>query len=163
MDQPKRKQIRLPSFDYSTPAAYFITFCTRNKRCVLSSVSAAVSVFDSPQLKLTATGKIVEKYILSMSKVPGVQVEKYVIMPNHVHLLLVITKENASARPTSPANYIIPRAISALKRFINKDAGGEIWQRSYYEHIVRNERDYREIWQYIEDNPAKWAEDSFYP
>ena len=163
MDQPKRKQIRLPSFDYSTPAAYFITFCTQNKRCILSSISAANSVFDAPQPALTATGKIAEKYILSMSKVPGVQVEKYVIMPNHVHLLLVITKENASARPTSPANYIIPRTISALKRFIDKDAGGEIWQRSYYEHIVRNERDYREIWQYIEDNPAKWAEDSYYP
>lgn len=93
---------------------------------------------------------------------PYVSVEKYVIMPNHVHLLLRIREENGGAPGSSRPTQTIPRLIGVLKRLTNRDIGEKIWQTSYYDHIIRNEADYLRIWDYIDTNPAKWKEDEYY-
>ena len=175
MDLPKRKPTRLRSYDYSTPGAYFVTVCTHEKRCSLSVITVGAGALDGPSIQLTEQGKIVEKYILSTEQIPGMHVDKYVIMPNHIHLILVVDGNSGPSRapaPTNafegdvssktPANGKIPRAIGVMKRLINKEAGENIFQRSYHEHVIRNEADYRRIWDYIDTNPAKWTEDCYY-
>lgn len=89
---------------------------------------------------------------------PTVQVEKYVVMPNHVHLLLTIS-EMGPARCPAPT---IPKIIGALKSISTRKAGQAIWQRGYYDHIIRGSADYLRIWDYIDTNPAKWEEDEYY-
>ena len=90
-------------------------------------------------------------------------VDAFVIMPNHIHLLLRISDNGRSGTPApTKGNSVIARFVSTLKRFCNKEYGENIWQRSYHDHVIRDERDYREIWDYIDDNPRKWAEDRYY-
>ncbi|MBQ8057018.1 MAG: transposase [Ruminococcus sp.] len=79
-------------------------------------------------------------------------------MPNHIHILVSVYNSGMSKSP-SPTNETIPSFVSTFKRFVNKEAGENIFQRSYYDHIVRDERDYLSRWQYIENNPIKWEED----
>ena len=90
MELPERRQIRLPEYDYSAPGAYFITICTKDRRCILSSITVGADALGGPSLQLTDTGKAVEQYILSTDRIAGFRVDKYVIMPNHVHMILWI-------------------------------------------------------------------------
>ena len=85
--------------------------------------------------------------------------DKYIIMPNHIHLLIVINNGDGTLRTASPT---IPRVIHGLKVVTTKQIGYIIWQRGYHDHIVRKEDEYMGIWQYIDENPAKWAEDKYY-
>ena len=100
LEQTKRKPNRLYRYDYSTPGAYFITVCTKNKEKILSTVGATIG---RPRLQLTEYGKMIDKAIKTIEKVyPFVTVDQYVIMPNHIHLLLQIhTDENG--RPNTQA------------------------------------------------------------
>ncbi len=163
-DLSERKPLRLQGYEYSQPGAYFVTICTRNRRCILSEIIVGADALGGPTLRLTEKGKIVEKKVLSTERIPGFFVDKYVIMPNHVHLLLQINVEedNGIYGPPRASAPTIADAIGALKRLVNKELKENIWQRSYYEHVIRNERDYQEIWSYIDNNPAKWAEDRYY-
>ena len=162
MDLPQRKQLRLPEYDYSSPGAYFVTICTKERRRILSDITVGDAALGVPKLRLTETGGIVEKYILSTEKISGLRVDKYCIMPNHVHLLLAVESNGGTPGAASPTRAAIPDAIRVLKRLTNKEAGCELWQRSYHEHVIRNESDYREICAYIDENPAKWALDRYY-
>ena len=164
MDLPKRKQIRLPDYDYSTPGAYFVTICTHGKRCILSDITVGADALGGPKPQLTDAGKTVEKYILSSERIPGISVDKYIIMPNHIHLILRISERNAGtdSGPPRASAPTIPDVVGAMKRLVNKELGGNIWQRGYYEHVIRNETDYRQIWEYIDANPAKWTEDRYF-
>ena len=164
MPFPQRKVNRIPGFDYSTPGVYFLTICTENRIPILSEIVGG-GAFDAPYPSLTKYGIIVERYILSGNKIPGIQVDHYVIMPNHVHLLLRVeeTGLKGTSRTPSPTNAVIPHFVSTLKRFCYRDIGKRIFQRSYHDHIIRGERDYLKIWEYIEQNPARWEEDCFYP
>ena len=117
---------------------------------------------DAPQIILSATGKIVEKYILSSERIQGILVAKYVIMPNHIHLLICIDQTNGTSGAPSPTNHAIPRMVSALKRLVNRQVGQNIFQRSYYDHVIRDEADYLEKWNYIDTNPARWEKDPYH-
>ena len=163
MDIPKRKPNRFPCFDYSTPGAYFITICTEGKKCVLGNIVGG-GAFDAPLVKLTDVGKIAEKYILSGNRIPNVRVDKYVIMPNHIHLILLLNAPGAdgTSKAPSPTNAVIPHFVSTFKRFCHRDIGTQIFQRSYHDHVIRGEKDYLKIWEYIDNNPARWKEDCFY-
>ena len=163
MDIPKRRPNRLPKFDCSTPGAYFITVCVEGKRCILGNIVGG-GALDAPQVQLTEIGKIVEKNILSGNQIPHICVDKYVIMPNHIHLLLAVieTEKNGSSKAPTPTNAIVPHFISTFKRFCHREVGTHIFQRSYHDHVVRGERDYLKIWEYIDNNPARWTEDCFY-
>ncbi len=161
MELPKRKPTRLKDFDYSQNGAYFVTICTKDKQCIFSEVVGG-GALDAPQNILSETGKIAEKYILSTNNIPDVAVDKYVIMPNHIHLILIVHNTGGTSKAPSPTNNIISHTISTFKRFVNKEAGQNIFQRSFHDHIIRDEQDYLKIWNYIDTNPQKWREDCFF-
>ena len=162
MDQPKRKRIRLPNYDYSSPGAYFITFCTKEKRCTLSDIAVGDGVLDIPNVRLSPYGEIVAETLREIEKTYSwLSLDRYVIMPNHVHLLLCIGG-NGPSRTPDPTNKTLPMLISTFKRFTNRRCGVQLWQRSYHEHVIRSEADFRQIWEYIDNNPTKWAEDRYY-
>ena len=163
MELPSRKPNRLPDFDYSTPGAYFITICVKDKQCRLGRIVGG-GAFDAPQMNLNNIGKLVEKNILSGNLIYGICVDKFVVMPNHIHMILLVNEDfsNGTSRAPSPTNAIIPHFVSTFKRFCHRDIGENIFQRSYHDHIIRGEKDYLQIWEYIENNPAKWKEDCFY-
>ena len=160
MNYPKRKQLRLPEYDYSTPGAYFVTVCTEDKSCILSRVGA--DALGGPQIELTYAGSVAEKYLLSTNRIPNLRLDKYVIMPNHVHMILVVEVWDGPPRASAPTDAAIPNAVGAWKRLVHRELGEEIFQRSYYEHVIRDEADYLQIWNYIDSNPGKWTEDRYW-
>ncbi len=162
MEYPERKQIRLPAYDYSAPGAYFVTVCTQGRRCILSDIVAGADEGVGPSLHLSDLGRIVEKHLLSTDRIHGLRVDKYVIMPNHVHMILFIEKADGPPRASALTGALIPNAIGAWKRLIHREAGQRVFQRSYHDHVIRCENDYREIREYIDNNPAKWVEDRYY-
>ena len=166
MDLPKRKKNRLDDYDYSHNGAYFITICTRNHKEILCKI-VGDGACDIPQINLSYFGKIADKYIRIMnSKYENICIPKYVIMPNHIHLIIRINDvketvrrqapETVRRQAPNPTNAIVPKFISLFKRYCNQEIGEKIWQRSYYDHIIRDQNDYNEIWEYIDTNPKKW-------
>ena len=103
MDLPKRKPTRLKKYNYSNNGAYFITICTHNKRKILCNI-VGDGALDIPQIDLSPIGEIVEKYIKSTNNIKNITVDKYVIMPNHIHLLLLVKNDhiNGTSRVPSP-------------------------------------------------------------
>ena len=152
-DYPKRKNIRIPEYDYSKPGAYFVTVCTANRVPMLwHRLFLDVSDLHVP---LSAAGKIVEQAI---EQIPihhtNVTVDRYCIMPDHIHLLLTIhTDEEGQEIPTKALSKI----VGSMKRWASKQIGGTPWQKSFYEHGIRNHQDFVETWEYIENNPLKYA------
>lgn len=114
-----------------------------------------------PTVRLTDCGKIADEQIrLLERRFPQTCVDAYVIMPNHMHLLLSVRPE-AEGASRSPAVIDVVRVLkSQITRLYGR--GGNLFQRSFYDHIVRNEADYLEIWNYIQTNPLKWREDRLY-
>ena len=163
MELPKRKSNRLPNYDYSTPGAYFITICVEGKKCILGRVVGG-GALDAPLVQLSNYGQTAQRYIESGSSIPGITVDKFVVMPNHIHIILFVDKTASSgmSQVSSPTNSIIPHFVSTLKRFVHRDIGTKIFQRSYHDHVIRGEQDYLRIWEYIDTNPAKWLQDCFY-
>ena len=163
MNLPKRKQNRLENFDYSKNGAYFITICVKDRKRILSQINVGTGVLDCPQIQLLKYGEIADKYINQLNIFyDNISVDKYVIMPNHIHILLTIQiGQSRTPVPTGinkidNKNSIISKFVSTLKRFCNKEYGENIWQGRYYDHIIRNQDDYNEVWKYIEQNPRKW-------
>jgi len=163
MDLPNRKPNRLPDFDYSTPGAYFITICTQNRKNLLGNIVGG-GALDAPQMHLSSLGKLSEKYILSGNRIANVRVDKYVIMPNHLHFILFVEPQtfNGASKAPPPTNAVVPHFVSTFKRFCHAEAGWKFFQRSYHDHVIRGEADYLKIWEYIDNNPTKWKEDCFY-
>ena len=154
--------MRLPEYDYGANGAYFVTVCTEGKRCILGHVVGG-GVLDAPYTRLSEYGIAAEKTLLEMSAFyKDVAIEKYVIMPNHVRFIISINACGGPSRTPAPTNARLPAFVSTWKRFTNKQAGFSLWQRNYYDHVIRTEADYLRIWQYIDENPAHWAEDEYY-
>ena len=162
MEYPERKPNRLTEYDYSTNGAYFITICTQDRKKILSRIIVGTPVPGCPQVphvELLPYGQVAEKFIMQMDAFYDyISVDKYVIMPDHIHLLITIHDVNGhpgTGVPTERTS-IISRFVGTFKRFCNKEYGMNIWQSRYYDHVIRNQQDYDEIWQYIENNPQKW-------
>ena len=159
--QRPRKKNRLEGYDYGRAGYYFITICAGQRAELFGCVGR--DDLGAPCVKLSQYGQIVQKYISSIpSAYHNICVDKYVIMPNHVHLILWVTTSESGAPGSSRPTQLIPRLIAAIKRFSNRDAGFNMWQKSYHDHIIRNKADYRRIWEYIDTNPEKWQEDCYY-
>ena len=166
--QPQRKPNRLKGFDYSTPSAYFVTICTKDRQCLLGSIVGA-AISRPPSLVPTQVGKVVDAAIQAIpAHYPTVHVDKYVVMPNHVHLLLMFSPPadgRLIAAPTSAVGSDAPslsQVVGHMKRVVSRTLGTSLWQKSFHDHIIRNEREYRIIWEYIDTNPLRWTEDCFY-
>ena len=163
MDQryPQRKSMRLPEYSYSLPGSYFLTLCTRNRVPFFCRISG----FDSeglPKREMLPNGKLVEQHIRDIPKhYPDVSIDHFVIMPNHIHLLLSVGTANGAPRSSRPTE-LVPRIIAAMKRLTNKASGQKLWQDGYMDHVIRNEKDFLAHWDYIEHNPFRWAEDPYY-
>ena len=167
MECSHRKPLRLSEYSYDSPGAYFVTVCTKDKTPILGTIVGAddhtgptpynnVGADDHirPYTKLSKIGALVEQYTCT---VPGI--DRYVIMPDHVHMILLVSAENAVEGPmwsSAPTKRNIETTIRSWKTLITKELGERIWQRSFYEHVIRGEQDYWEIVKYIEENPAKW-------
>ena len=153
MKHPSRKPNRLHGYNYSSGGSYFITICLQN--VVLYHIVDRGD--ECPFVRLTATGEIIDKNIRTINLAEGVTVEHYVIMPDHIHMILCI--ENMAGeieKGNDPANERVPKVISGFKRLAQKELGKQVFQRGYYDHIIRDDRDYDIKWQYIDDNPANW-------
>jgi len=159
-----RKPTRLKNYNYSQNGYYFITICTHNKKCIFSNIVG--SIHESTEIKLNSNGIIVDKYINQLNTRFSLNIYKYVIMPNHIHLIGIID-ERSIRESTLQKRSIISNAMGYLKmnssRDIHKNGYAlDVWQRSFHDHIIRGENDYLKIWNYIDTNPQKWKEDCFY-
>ena len=152
----QRKRLRLAGYDYSSAGWYFVTICTKEKEYLLGTVVGA-DVLIGPQVQLSEFGQAVEEVIASMPSI-----DKYVIMPNHVHMMLKIEPDGNGPMGTSAPTGSLPNIVRYFKRSVTKFCGKNIWQRSYHDHIIRNEEEYLKIWNYTDGNPAKWTEDCYY-
>ncbi|MBQ8439439.1 MAG: hypothetical protein IJX19_02145 [Clostridia bacterium] len=176
---PQRKDLRLKQYDYSSAGAYFVTICIQDRKCILSDIIAPVGdgaldvpfdeAYYEPQIRLTKIGKIIEKNLLSSENIAGVTIDRYVIMPDHIHVIIFLdpnkykkcpneTSEsfvNGTSRAPSPTNEMLPRVVSAFKRFCNREIGCNIFQRGYIEHIIRDPKDYETKVNYIYKNPIR--------
>ncbi len=162
---PKRKTIRLKGYNYSNDGAYFVTICVKNKVPILGKI-VGCGACDAPYIRLSQYGKVAEKYISLMNeKYDNVYIDKYIIMPNHIHMIIVVQNvidDSGSSQAPNPTNETIPKFISLFKRYCNREYGKYIWQRSFHDHIIRDDNDYQKIWNYIEYNYLKWSDDCFY-
>ena len=165
---PVRKPLRMFHYDYNTPGAYFLTFCTHNRKHFLSHIVGAIH--ESPEPRLTICGKIVDAVIQNIPAHLHVTVDRYVIMPNHVHLIAVITEEDVLREiRESPLQsrsimskligYIKMNASKAIRQHYGDVA---VWQRGYRDHVIRNREDYVALAEYIQTNPIRWELDRFY-
>lgn len=157
MNNKSRKQNRLEGFDYSQNGVYFVTICTREKQCVLSQITqdtVGCDAYIAPRILLSDYGKVIEKYLESMNGMVS-----YVIMPNHIHFIVI---KNGAMRASHPTT--LSSDVRSLKTLVTKDLGVSLWQRSFYDHIIRDEADYIYHLQYIEENPKKWmmGKDEYY-
>ena len=160
---PKRKSTRLKGYDYSVPGMYFLTVCTKNRKQILGQIVGGGD-FDAPQMILSEYGNILEKHLILMNKKhTHINIDKYVIMPNHFHLIINITENmNGASETAAPYNSEISKFVSLLKRYCNREYGKNIWQSSCNDHIIRGEKDYQKIWEYIDTNVIRWEKDCFY-
>ena len=151
---PKRKHIRIPDYDYSTPGAYFVTVCTANREPLFWSERRG-GYYPPENVPLSSVGKTVEQSIRSVSDhYENIFVDKYCIMPDHIHLILRIESDTDGRMISAPT---VSTVVGSMKRLVSRQVGRAIWQKSFYDHGIRNRQDYKEIWEYIENNPLKYA------
>ena len=161
---PIRKAVRLKNFDYSSCGAYFVTVCTKDRRKILSQIVGG-DVLDAPQnIELLPYGEIADKYINQLNDhYDDISVEGYVVMPNHIHIMLFVSGDGASrTSPPTKQHSAVAQFVSTFKRFCNKEYGENIWQKYYNDHVIRNREDYEEHIKYIHENPTCWYYDELY-
>jgi REP element-mobilizing transposase RayT len=181
-DKYHRRSLRLPSYDYTQAGAYFVTVCTHNRRCTFGNVIDG-------EMHLNRYGQAAHKCWKALpDHFANVQLDEFIVMPNHVHRIVHIVgcRGTACRAPTAgtgqtssverhipsveqfghPVPGSLPTIIRSSKSATTKHINGirgtpgqPLWQRNYYEHIIRDERELDDIRQYIVDNPAKWHED----
>ena len=162
---PKRKHPRLDNYDYSSAGAYFITICTQNRRCVLSRiVGRGLAPAETTAIEYTSLGEIAEKQLFLLAdRYPYLTIDQYVIMPNHIHAILILNGETAGASPRPTLTDIVCTYKSLTTRECKKSGFREkLFQTSFYEHIIRSREDYEEIVKYIYENPIRWYYDELY-
>ena len=144
---PIRKHPRMGWYDYRTANTYFVTICTWQKRCLFGR---PCTLNPAGRWADVGFGQIPVHF-------PGVTVEKWVVMPNHVHALVTLTGDGAS----------LSNVVGQYKSFVSRKIHGScpelrVWQTSFHDHVVRNQQDYQRIWAYIDGNPSNWEKDCFY-
>lgn len=157
--------MRLQGYDYTFPGAYFVTMVTQLRECLFGEV------VDS-EMQVNQFGIIVDQAWMDLpSHYPQVTLEVFVVMPNHVHGIVVINecRGGSQTRPYRMIQHGLPEIVRAFKSFsamrinqLQKRDRVAVWQRSFYDHIIRNEQDFRNNWEYIHNNPQKWQDDEFH-
>lgn len=159
MELPKRKHPRLKDYDYSQPGYYYVTIHTLDERTVLSRVGRGLAPAE-PKVILSPTGQIaLEQLLLLETRFSHVRIDKYVIMPTHIHAIIELCGYAAGASPRPTRMAVIGAYKSFTTRACNckfQTPGQKRFQTSFYETVLRNEKAYQECWRYIDENPAKW-------
>jgi putative transposase len=182
-----RRSIRLKEYDYATAGAYFVTICTQHRVCLFGEIVEGV-------IRLNDAGKMIQGVLNKLSvKYIGVEIDEFIVMPNHIHMIIVLNTNVGAGPRACPDNegtnmqlqkgqprgvaptMSLPDIVHRFKslttsRYLDgvKQKGwlpfpGKLWQRNYYEHIIRNENDLNEIREYIVNNPLKWQLDKDNP
>jgi len=153
-----RRSIRLPGYNYSQSGWYYVTICTQNHLCLFGDITG-------DQIRLNNAGLMVEKRWNDLNeKFPSVETDLHVVMPNHFHGIIHLGQPHGIA-PTLGRiinwfkTMTTNRYINGVKQSCWPPFPGKLWQRNYYEHIIRNEEDLSHIRQYISENPAHWSRD----
>ena len=164
---PKRKPTRLNGFDYSRGGAYFITICTQDRKRILSTIERTKNInsvgegFALPQL--TRIGQITEEWLNKTNDhFANTEIGDYVIMPNHIHLILLLEDTSGRADPSPTVSSIIGWLKYNVTKSANLPKGQRLFQRSFYDRIIRNNDEYMEICNYIRLNPDNWEIDELY-
>ena len=144
---PVRKNPRMKQIDYTSVNYYFITICTKDRKCI----------FGKPG-HLDRLGQLAEQGLRSSAlHFPGTRIDKYIIMPNHIHAIVVIEKKGTNL------SALVGQYKSFVTREIHKFCPGmSVWQSSFHDHVIRNQKEYEKIWLYIDANPANWEKDCFF-
>jgi len=173
--------MRLDGFDYCRNGAYFVTICVKNGHEMLGKIVGRGDL-DAPYVELSRYGMIARKYIENIEPhYDGVTIEKYVIMTNHIHMIVMVkrvnpignadtgasndgdsSKEAGASRSPRPTNALIPNIVRAFKKLTDREFGFNMWQTSYHDRIIRDESEYQKIRQYIDENPTRWTQDKYY-
>ena len=143
-----RKSPRIPNYDYSNCGYYFITICTKDKKCIFGNFE-----------NMNEFGRIASRELSAIeTHYDHIFIDKYVVMPNHVHAIIVIDHSGQNNLSS-----VIGQYKSGVTRKIREKCPEiTVWQRSFHDHVIRNETQYLKIWEYIDQNPAKWELDCFY-
>jgi putative transposase len=159
---------RLKDYDYSQPSGYFITVCTKNRSCLFG-------VVDNDRVILNQYGEIIQISGLALPEhYHNVELDVFVIMPNHIHGIIFLTDVGAGLKPapTVPVCHChpLPEIVRGFKTFSSRKinglrnmSGAALWQRNYYEHVIRRDESLEKIREYIETNPLRWALDKENP
>jgi putative transposase len=166
-----RRSIRLKGYDYSANGAYFITICVHHRECLLGEIHDG-------EMILNYYGAIVKDIWGSLpDRVSDIELDEYVIMPNHFHAIISIDKSPESTEIHKDLNVddikarrkmILPKVVGRFKMLTAKtinqsrEIEGAFWQRNYYERVIRSEEDCQIIRQYIINNPVQWEMDEHY-
>ena len=161
MDRPQRKHPRLKEYDYSQNGYYYVTVCTEKNEPILSRVGRGLAPAEPCTVSLTAIGETIRQQLLALeTRYPHVKIDRYIIMPTHIHVIISLSgAAGASPRPTLMD--VMGTWKSLTTRLCNQSdgtPGRKLFQTSFYERVIRNEAEYREICHYMEENPAKWLE-----
>ena len=142
-----RKHPRIPHYDYSQPNYYFVTICTKEKHCIFGKAGS-----------LNWRGNIAEEGIFAITKhFPSVLIDKYVVMPNHIHAIVILQQTDVNLTT------VIGQYKAHVSRKIHeKEPERTVWQTSFHDHVIRNQQSYEKIWLYIDANPANWEKDCFF-
>lgn len=183
-DRQHRRSIRLRDYDYAQDGAYFVTICVQERECLFGAIIDGT-------MELSVFGRVVEDEWAKTSSIrPNVEIDAFVVMPNHFHAIVVVASDEhdgtavppyapttvghqsltgerrAFRSPSQTLGAVVRGFKSAATRRINdlrRMPGTPIWQRNYYEHIIRNERSLQRIRHYIASNPRHWAADQLHP
>lgn len=173
MNKNKRKSIRLKNYDYSSAGEYFVTICTYDRKCLFGEIAGE-------EMRLSSIGSIVqEEWLRTPILRSGVSLDAYVIMPNHIHGIVVLQEDDQNKKsfvgthscaslqrqPRSLGSIIAGFKSAATKRIneTRKMLQFPVWQNRFYEHIIRNEKDLNNIRDYIMNNPLQWKFDEENP
>ena len=156
----QRRSIRIPGYDYTSPGVYFLTLCTHERRQVFGSIQGGKMI-------LSRAGEIAQNELKRLSRrFPLIEMGEYVVMPDHVHLLVFVVEPGTGCAEQfgQPVAGSIPTIVRSYKASVTwlvmrlpRWPGGAVWQRNYYEHIVRDEAGIDMVSAYIRMNPERWV------
>jgi putative transposase len=164
-----RRSIRLRGYDYSQAGAYFVTICTQNRACLFGEIA------DGEMVPNDAGKSIHDRWMKIAERYPGVSLGGFVIMPNHVHGVILLNASQQSEEQGSSYSVALARIVQRFKTGTTFDSiqgvngrgwtsfDRRLWQRNYYEHIIRNESEHDRIVAYIDVNPSLWRDDALHP
>ncbi len=164
---PKRRSLRLQGYDYRNSGVYFVTICTAEKRPLFGTVRQGA-------VHLNELGQLADRCWKQIERIrSGIELDAYIVMPNHIHGILLLSAEaaaaNASAAARGPTAGSLGAVLAQYKstvtkrsRFTPSPLTGPIWQRNYYDHIIRSASSLDRIRQYIVENPARWMDDDLH-